>query len=68
MGIATYPLSRCRNTNFFQGCDGALLRFFLRNREMFNDGFYQLLYRVPRERIAKNRKPYFEELANAAVS
>lgn len=23
------------------------------------DGFYQLLYRIPRQRIAKRRKPYF---------
>lgn len=32
------------------------------------DGFYQILYRIPRKLIAKRRKPYFkqeEELENA---
>ena len=32
------------------------------------DGFYQLLYRIPRTRIDKKRKAYFEGATDAAVS
>lgn len=32
------------------------------------DGFYQVLYRIPRERFDKKRKPYFQGVQNASIS